>query len=420
MARLAPTVVSSLLLCGCVGLLGASTANAASLNLRPFPSDPRTEEQCSAVDSYNNNAISRWNQEATREADQSLKIGSTAWSREYNRIIREADIRWRDLERNRNDCSQRLAAARRVAKAEQQERENQERQARQAQLDRQNQQEKFVAQNRQYEAIRDTAKRTYSDLAAAGRVIANPREEVPRIIGEKIQEVAGLSNSNRAPDAKSTASAYYSAAHDRTQDVTIGVAPRSAGVGAIQDATSDEIKRRNLALVAELDRLDSQLKNIASNGSSSNLTTGPLSASSGTLVVPNTEINGLPPTNPWAPTSTVAGTPVDRVADSIDNPPSAVPPLNPWNEAPSSLNSSDNPFASSAPMTTRSNEVQAALHDDETLFRDPRTRELKTVPKTSLSGKPGGDAVVNGKVQCSKTGLGIVLASCESQRTKGK
>ena len=279
--------VASLFIC----LAGA--ANATAQSLMPMPSPP-TSQLCQSMRSHNSEvtqrAIDAWIQnmfmhDAKQRECFSLSLNDNRYAACYDKLeqmgVRTRELRMRSdqLSRQANALSNQCFSAP-SAYTDTQRRES----ARKNQPE--SSQDSFTALSEKYVAAKDA----YAELSKAARVFANPREEIPMIIGEKIQELAGsLAEKKLASDA-SASSEFYSAAHDRSRDVTIGSVPRNGGVGAIQDSASSELKRRNLAVVAELDKLDMQLKNVASPNQIDKPTLSPILSQRGTLIA-NTNVD---------------------------------------------------------------------------------------------------------------------------------
>ena len=310
------------------------------------------------------------------------------------------------------NCNQAVASFRH---AQEQDKRNREQQARAMQESAQEdqargQQERFTSLNKQYEA----AKKAYGEVAGAARVMTNPRTEIPRVIAERINEVAGLPKPQAG--GESTSSAYYSAAHDRINDATINATPRSAGVGAIQDGVSDELKRRNLALVAEMERLDQQLSKFNSAGSSppSSSATSP----GGTLVVRDPDQLRSPVANPWAESGNVQKAAIEAAAATSSSMATTPPLVNPWAENTNPERAVDNPFADKPDAASLQVASAGQAQSGRVLYRLTVGDAAVELPRDKIPDATRGDSIVNGKLACSKDGLGVVIPACEKKRKK--
>lgn len=90
-----------------VAVLAALDCAAASLANSPFPTNPKSTDECVSVSERNGAAIQKWWSQSTREADHNLKMGSTQWSKEYGRVSSEGTKLFGDNSKGLNDCAAR-------------------------------------------------------------------------------------------------------------------------------------------------------------------------------------------------------------------------------------------------------------------------------------------------------------------------
>ncbi len=304
----------------------------------------------------------------------------------------------------------------------------------------------------------ETARQTYNDAKRVGNLVTNPREEIGRIAAEKIEEFGqqGTERALRGPAPPQHPE--YSAAHDRIKDIN-DAAARNEGVKTIQDASLDELKRRNNQTLAAIEALDKQIAEF--NQSSSTQTRSGGSISVGTLRAPEQRASTLDSaTNPWGNVSGVAndgdgrrpaasGADLPRISTPQSSSAGSAEPSgaegndsNPWADSsvgkqgggnspsialasPSDLTAASNPWASGASSTP----TQTLTYLDPgtgtdykipkgyTLFRDAKTGKLSVVKSTKTMRSAGGDRPDS--TACSNNGLGIVTPDCEAKRASG-
>ena len=297
----------------------------------------------------------------------------------------------------------------------------------------------------------ETAKQTYNDTKRVGNLLINPREEVGRIVGEKIAEF-GQQGVERLRGGSPPQHPEYNAAHDRLKDLNDAV-PRAAGIHELQDATLDELKRRNNQTLAEIDSLDKQIAEFSQAAVSAKIATG--SKSGSTLREPNPGATDSDLVNPWANgsgqnddsggrramkfrtatnDSGATGSSVPSIAISNDANPWAESSLNHQAELTTSnaaLATSPDSAASSNPFTggPSSWSTQTLTYLDPgtgttykipkgyTLFRYTKTSKLSVVKATKARIAGGGDQLDS--TMCSRTGVGVVTPICEVTRKNG-